>query len=75
MPYQLLGMPTATDNCDGDVDIAYDGETRIDGVCADTYTLERTWTATDNCGNSTSVTQTIEVQDTTDPVFTFRTSR
>ena len=65
-----VGTPTATDNCDGDVDIVYDGETRIDGDCPDSYTLKRTWTATDNCGNSSSCTQTITVEDTKAPVIT-----
>ena len=61
-------QPTATDNCDDAVEIVLADE-RIDGECADSYTLIRTWTATDNCGNSTSATQTIEVQDTTAPVL------
>jgi len=33
----------------------------------DTYTLTRTWTATDNCGNTDIQIQVINVQDTTDP--------
>ncbi len=65
-----VGVPTATDNCDTDVTITYDGETRTDGICDDTYTLTRTWTATDDCGNATSLSQTISVQDTTAPVLT-----
>ena len=60
--------PTATDNCDVDVDIVY-SELRTDGNCPDNYTLTRTWVATDNCGNSTTGTQIITVQDTTDPVL------
>ena len=44
-----VGTASATDNCDGDVTVTYDGETRVDGSCADSYTLTRTWTATDNC--------------------------
>src|SRR5690606_23275872 len=36
--------------------------------CAEVYT--RIWTATDNCGNSTSITQTITIVDTTPPVIT-----
>ncbi|RMF68754.1 MAG: gliding motility-associated C-terminal domain-containing protein, partial [Alphaproteobacteria bacterium] len=60
--------PTATDNCDVDVEIAFT-EVRTDGDCPDSYTLTRTWTATDNCGNSSSHTQTITVQDTEAPVL------
>ena len=59
---------TATDNCDSDVDITY-SEVRTDGACPDTYTLTRTWTATDNCGNATTQGQTITVEDTTAPAL------
>ncbi|MFK8006549.1 MAG: SdrD B-like domain-containing protein, partial [Saprospiraceae bacterium] len=62
----VIGTPSATDNCDVNVTITFN-EVRIDGNCEDNYTIERTWTATDNCGNDISQTQTITVQDTTDP--------
>ena len=65
-----VGEATATDNCDTDVEVTYDGEERVDGFCEDTYTLTRTWTATDNCGNETTLSQTINVQDTTKPELT-----
>jgi gliding motility-associated-like protein len=65
-----VGTPTATDNCDVSVSIVYIGETRTDGVCPNNYQLSRKWTATDNCGNTTSATQIITVQDITAPVFT-----
>ena len=57
--------PTATDNCSSDVEISFNEETTGDLDCS--YTLIRTWTATDECGNSTSLTQNINVEDTTDP--------
>ncbi len=60
----------AVDNCDDDVSIEYLGEELIAGECEDSYTLVRTWVATDNCGNATEQSQTITVQDTTAPEFT-----
>ena len=57
---------TATDNCDDDVEVTF-LEERIDGECDGCYILTRTWTATDDCGNSTSAIQVITVQDTTAP--------
>jgi large repetitive protein len=59
---------TASDNCDADVTVVF-GEVRTDGSCPDTYTLTRTWTATDNCGNSITHVQVITVEDTTAPVW------
>ena len=61
-------LPTATDNCD-DVTIAVEEEI-IAGECANEYTLIRTFTASDDCGNASVATQTITVQDTTAPEFT-----
>ncbi len=60
---------TATDNCAGNVTITK-AQQRIDSTCANTYRLIRTWTATDVCGNATTLTQTIIVADRTKPVFT-----
>jgi streptogramin lyase len=58
--------PAASDACDPDVEIAF-AETRTDGPCVDSYTLTRTWTAVDDCGNSVAHTQTVTVRDTTAP--------
>jgi large repetitive protein len=65
-----LGTPIVTDNCDAAVSIQYIGELRIDDNCPNNYTLQRTWIATDNCGNTAPTTQTITVQDITAPLFT-----
>ena len=60
---------TATDNCDANVNVTFN-EVRTNGSCPDSYTLTRTWTATDNCGNTATGSQQITVQDITAPVLT-----
>jgi alpha-tubulin suppressor-like RCC1 family protein len=59
---------TATDNCDAAPVVAYH-ETRTNGSCPNSYTLTRTWTATDACGNASSKKQMITVQDTKAPIL------
>ena len=60
----------ATDNCDNDVQVSFsESISGQDDGCAINYVITRTWTATDCAGNSTSHTQTINVEDTEDPVF------
>jgi hypothetical protein len=65
-----VGTPAATDNCDAQVTMAYNGQTIVAGTCPDAYILTRKWTATDNCGNTKTATQRITVRDTKAPVFT-----
>jgi len=57
---------TATDNCDPTPEVDLD-EITEPGSCEYEYTIKRTWTATDWCGNQTDTTQTIAVVDTTPP--------
>jgi len=47
----------------------YNGETRTDGACPNTYVLTRSWSATDGCGNSSTAIQTINVTDTQAPAL------
>lgn len=67
-------LVTATDNCDQDslvVTLDESSDATNDGTCSDySYTIIRTWSTIDGCGNKVSVSQYIEVQDTTAPVFT-----
>ena len=60
---------TATDGCSGPVDFTISVDT-LEGDCAQSFTLVRTFVAIDQCGNETDPrVQTIEVTDTTAPVF------
>ena len=60
------GIPTATDSC-GTPTITWSDVMYLDGFNGTGY-IERTWTATDDCGNSASCVQIITVVDTTLPV-------
>ena len=59
---------TATDNCGPAPEVIF-GQTRTDGNCEFNYVLTRTWSATDRCGRTTTVSQQVEVQDSTPPVI------
>ena len=54
-----------TDNCDGTGTVTGTDGLIIGGNCGGTIT--RTWTYTDVCGNVSTVTQTITIDDTTNP--------
>ncbi|MFV8367926.1 SprB repeat-containing protein, partial [Flavobacterium sp. XS1P27] len=64
-----FATPTATDNVDTDVTLTYDDVETL-GQCAGSYSITRTWTATDDCGNKSTKSQKINVQDITAPTFT-----
>ena len=59
---------TATDDCGSAFSLTYT-DTTTPGACVGSYSITRTWTALDACGNSSTATQTINVQDTTPPVI------
>ena len=60
------GIATATDNCNGGAAVLHN-DVITSGTCAGNYTIARTWTATDVCGNTSNCVQTITVQDTQGP--------
>ena len=62
------GIAIATDNCDVNLAVTYTDAT-LPGSCPQESTITRTWTATDNCGNSTECVQVIVVDDSTPPVI------
>src|SRR5204863_4146181 len=65
------GVATASDGC-GSVTIIYSDV--VSNSCAGNKVISRTWTATDQCGNSASALQTITVRDTTKPSLVIPTN-
>ncbi|MCK8482403.1 hypothetical protein, partial [Psychroserpens algicola] len=57
------------DNCSTDLEATFT-DTIADGACANESVITRTWTLTDDCDNTTTLVQTITIQDTTAPTFT-----
>ncbi|RYY81935.1 MAG: gliding motility-associated C-terminal domain-containing protein, partial [Chitinophagaceae bacterium] len=68
-----FAQATATDVCDTNITLTFEDVT-TQGSCAGSYTVVRTWTATDGCGNSSTASQTINVQDVTAPEITTQAS-
>lgn len=64
------GEPTMVeDNCDPAPAITF-SDLVIAGSCENTFSIRRTWRATDACGNFTELDQMIDVVDETAPTFT-----
>ena len=59
---------TATDNCTTNMLVIMSDST-VRGTCAGNFVINRTWTATDACGNSATAMQIITVQDIMPPTF------
>ncbi|UPT70911.1 MAG: gliding motility-associated C-terminal domain-containing protein [Flavobacterium sp. JAD_PAG50586_2] len=59
---------TAIDNCSGPITVSGVDST-VQGSCPNSFTVTRTWTFVDACGNSSSATQTISVNDNVAPTF------
>ncbi|MBK8923051.1 MAG: HYR domain-containing protein [Saprospirales bacterium] len=58
-----------SDNCDADPDVVQLPDAFIPGGCINSFTIIRSWRATDASNNSAVVSHTIFVQDVEDPVF------
>ena len=64
-----LGVATASDNCDPTPTITF-SDSQISVLCQNSYVLQRTWQAADNCGNTARCLQRITVSDIIPPVIT-----
>ena len=62
------GTATAVDNCDPAPEITHT-DVIINGLCPHAYSIQRTWRATDDCGNFSTCVQTISVNDVTSPIL------
>jgi gliding motility-associated-like protein len=65
----VFEVATAMDACGSAFTLTFTDATTT-GTCAGSYSTTRTWTATDACGNTSTASQTINVQDVTAPVLT-----
>ena len=66
----VFGSPSVTDNCGTGtaVSITYNDVWENGGDC-NSFTVTRTWTAVDPCGNESSASQTLTLMDNIAPVF------
>ncbi|MBK8705736.1 MAG: T9SS type A sorting domain-containing protein [Saprospiraceae bacterium] len=64
----IFNPPTVSGGC-STPSVTFSDST-MPGCSAGTYSVTRTWTATDNCGQSVSCSRTIVVQDVTAPTVT-----
>lgn len=67
----LTGRPSnVVDDCDPNADDITFADVVTQGSCPNNYTIRRTWSVTDRCGNTNSEDQIITVRDQEKPVFT-----
>lgn len=65
----VTGSPTGvSDNCHDAAAVSFD-DVILPGACLNSYTIRRTWTATDSCGNASSQVQMITVSDEIAPTI------
>ena len=65
----VTGVATAIDNCEGEIVITYSDEI-VYGACRFDAVLTRTWTATNDCDETLSASQEIQITDSTIPIMT-----
>jgi HYR domain/Secretion system C-terminal sorting domain len=59
-----------SDNCGGTVTVTHIGDVITNQTCTNRFVVNRTYRATDGCGNFTECTQLITVNDVTPPTIT-----
>ncbi len=70
VPAPNPALVTGSDNCGGAITPSFFSNTISNQTCANRFTITRQYRASDLCGNTSSCTQLITVNDQTPPVFT-----
>ena len=65
-----LGMPTVSENCEGEPEIIFMDDLSDKNTCSGTFDILRTWVASDGCGETSQCTHTITAQDSVAPTIT-----
>lgn len=69
VPTPNTALVSGSDNCAGSVTIAFISDVISNQLCANKFTLTRTYRATDLCGNTSTCSQIFIVNDQTAPVL------
>ena len=70
VPAPNINAVVAVDGCGGIVTVIFVRDVIVPGICANRFTINRTYRATDVCGNSATCTQLITVADNMAPTLT-----
>jgi large repetitive protein len=60
----------ATDNCTGAATVTFVNDVNTNSICANKYSVTRTYRATDLCGNAATCAQIIAINDNVPPTLT-----
>ncbi|HLF64064.1 MAG TPA: hypothetical protein VI603_09935, partial [Saprospiraceae bacterium] len=66
---ESTGFAIVSDDCDSEPSLTY-SDILVPGICQVEFTIARTWTVVDDCGNVTTCVQTIVVDDSDAPLLT-----
>ena len=70
VPAANIASVITSDNCAGIITVTVAEDVVSNQTCLNKFTINRTYTATDACGNASSCTQVIVVNDNIPPVMT-----
>ncbi|MEO7175237.1 MAG: ice-binding family protein [Saprospiraceae bacterium] len=71
VPVANTSLIISADNCSAVVTVTHVGDQVSNFLCANKYTISRTYRATDACGNASTCSQVITVADNLAPQITF----